>query len=612
MEIIKFINDKCILVNQIKIDNDHSLIISRLKNCKFENFNFDLIDNLWYYQNYKLKTRLFDILYPNNKNNTLIFLNNNSNDYRKQNIKINTPHKYLDIFPEPKNYTILEYGSPYKIIAGKYSGQYRNMYWKVKNNNLIYYLMHIKDDIYTKISLDDIDKVLYFKNTRSSYYIHSNGYIATTVNSDRCFYYLHQLIMDVHDENLSDFTKTVDHINRDKLDNRRGNLRSVDMSIQNSNRDKSERRKDAIELPNGINQSDLPKYIVYRKEILNKNNGRYREYFYICNHPKLKRWETPKSNKLTIQEKLNIVIKKIEELNNDLKTGTPSNSNNNSDNDSDNNLTNDSENNAEIKYEYNKESKKMKDDSEVLSNNLINNSKSSSSADKIIDTNLILPKNIKLNLPPNFSFYKEKGKYYFQYAKVINKIRYSKKIIVASNDIQLEFNNFVKLLNNENSNLKIDNYIIPNIPNDVHIVKHKDEHIIIKPTMPVNFSITTINNVDYIQFSKKGNGLTKQYKTKINSYDIHSELDKFIDYLNSNYSLELNKDNYKIINDNNWKTSNKIIDHDNPTELQLKNRKKALKSLNKKKEELGKDEFNKQRNEYMKNYRNLIFTQSRD
>jgi len=612
MEIIKFINDKCILVNQIKIDNDHSLIISRLKNCKFENFNFDLIDNLWYYQNYKLKTRLFDILYPNNKNNTFIFLNNNSNDYRKQNIKIDTPHKYLDIFPEPKNYTILEYGSPYKIIAGKYSGQYRNMYWKVKNNNLIYYLMHIKDDIYTKISLDDIDKVLYFKNTRSSYYIHSNGYIATTVNSDRCFYYLHQLIMDVHDENLSDFTKTVDHINRDKLDNRRGNLRSVDMSIQNSNRDKSERRKDAIELPNGINQSDLPKYIVYRKEILNKNNGRYREYFYICNHPKLKRWETPKSNKLTIQEKLNIVIKKIEELNNDLKTGTPSNSNNNSDNDSDNNLTNDSENNAEIKYEYNKESKKMKDDSEVLSNNLINNSKSSSSADKIIDTNLILPKNIKLNLPPNFSFYKEKGKYYFQYAKVINKIRYSKKIIVASNDIQLEFNNFVKLLNNENSNLKIDNYIIPNIPNDVHIVKHKDEHIIIKPTMPVNFSITTINNVDYIQFSKKGNGLTKQYKTKINSYDIHSELDKFIDYLNSNYSLELNKDNYKIINDNNWKTSNKIIDHDNPTELQLKNRKKALKSLNKKKEELGKDEFNKQRNEYMKNYRNLIFTQSRD
>ena len=85
-----------------------------------------------------------------------------------------------------------------------------------------------------------------------------------------------------------------------------------------------------------------------------------------------------------------------------------------------------------------------------------------------------------------------------------------------------------------------------------------------------------------------------------------------LDYLNSNYSLELNKDNYKIINDNNWKTSNKIIDHDNPTELQLKNRKKALKSLNKKKEELGKDEFNKQRNEYMKNYRNLIFTQSRD
>ena len=40
------------------------------------------------------------------------------------------------------------------------------MYWKVKdNNNQIYYLMHIKDNTYTKISISDIDKVINVDNT---------------------------------------------------------------------------------------------------------------------------------------------------------------------------------------------------------------------------------------------------------------------------------------------------------------------------------------------------------------------------------------------------------------------------------------------------------------
>ena len=629
MNIIKFIDDKCVLVNQIKIDNEHSLIISRLKNCKFENFIFNIIDNSWYYRNYKLKTRLFDILYPNNKNNTFIFLNNNSNDYRKKNIKINTTNKYSDIFPEPENYIILEYGDPYKILAGKYSGQYRNMYWKIKDNNLIYYIMHIKDNIYTKISLEDIMKVLYFKKERSSYYIHSNGYIATTVNSDRHFYYLHQLIVDVHDENLSDFTKTVDHINHDKLDNRHENLRLVNMSVQNSNRDKSERRKDAIELPNGINQSDLPKYIVYRKEILNKINGRYREYFYICNHPKLKRWDTPKSNKLTIQDKLNIAIKKIEKLDNNIEESDNENTIEESDNE---NTITESANlmlpkhmrfsnkteKKELIYDNIQSNKRYnlkmiiksdeitkKDLFEFINkiNDKYKNLKLDNSNYK--EENIIEDKKddiIKLKLPPNFTFFKEKDKFYFQYAKTVNKIRFSKKVSLQSNDIQLEFNNLIKLLNEENKQLQLDNYIIPNISKDINL--GIISNIKTKPIMPNNFSIITVNNIEYIQFNKKINNKTIQYKTKINSYDIQSELNRYIDYLNLNYSLNINKDDYKIITTNDWKTSNKIIDHDNPTEQQLKNREKALISINKKKESLGLEEFNKQKNEYMKDYRN--------
>ena len=55
------------------------------------------------------------------------------------------------------------------------------------------------------------------------------------------------------------------------------------------------------------------------------------------------------------------------------------------------------------------------------------------------------------------------------------------------------------------------------------------------------FSITTINNIDYIQFCKKINDKRYQYKIKITSYNLQKELEKFIDSLNINYSLNLNK-----------------------------------------------------------------------
>ena len=310
-------NEKYFLLNKIiKIDLNDSLIIARLKKINDDDsLIYDYETNLWVYKCYKSNTPLIEILYPDKKIISVNFLNLDHNDYREKNLLIT--EKIEEKIIPPSNYKILSEGYPYHIKEGRFAGQFRNMYWKVEDINITYYLMHIKDDIFTKISKRDIKKVLLLNGKRPSWYMGNNGYISTTIriNGDKSFIYLHQLIMDVHDEDLTSFEKTVDHINCNKLDNRRDNLRLVNMSVQNANRDKSTRRCDACELPNGLVQTDLPKYVIYRKEILDKETNKYREYFYISDHPKLeKTWETTKSMKISIHEKLKLAKLKLQQL----------------------------------------------------------------------------------------------------------------------------------------------------------------------------------------------------------------------------------------------------------------------------------------------------------
>ena len=286
-----------IYVNDIiKIDINQSYILSRIKNFSKDNFEFNESEKLWYYNKYKSKERLIDLLVPDKKFTDIKFKNNDYNDYRLENIDFIIDDKFENKFNAPENYEILKDGTSHLIKEGKYANQYRNMYWKVKDkDDNTYYIIHIKDNIYTKISKRDINKVLNFKDIRPIWYLQNNGYIATTIhnNSKQKVYYLHQLIMDVHDENLTNFEKTVDHINRDK----------------------ATRRCDAIDLPEGIKQEDIPKHIVYRKEILDKDTGKFREYFYTCNHPNFSdNWSSSKYQKINIKEKLKQAKLKIQEI----------------------------------------------------------------------------------------------------------------------------------------------------------------------------------------------------------------------------------------------------------------------------------------------------------
>ena len=164
-----------------------------------------------------------------------------------------------------------------------------------------------KQYIQSKISTIDVD---FIDNLNTTWYFWkggndnkcTGGYICCKL--DGTTRYLHDLIMrrieDKPGENYS-----VDHINQDKLDNRRENLRWATQSEQNSNRPKLSRKYNARPLPEGITHNMLEKYVVYYKECYNKEKDLWREFFKVEKHPNLeKTWISSKSNKVSILDKL--------------------------------------------------------------------------------------------------------------------------------------------------------------------------------------------------------------------------------------------------------------------------------------------------------------------
>jgi hypothetical protein len=137
--------------------------------------------------------------------------------------------------------------------------------------------------------------------------------------------YIHQIITGCYGNGKGTKSVSVDHIDQDPLNNTFTNLRIATRKEQEQNSKgikegtKRERKHNAKDLPGGITQDMMKKYVVYYHEWLDKERTKEREFFKVEKHPKLdKSWCTTKSNKITIQEKLNQANKVVQDLDNNI------------------------------------------------------------------------------------------------------------------------------------------------------------------------------------------------------------------------------------------------------------------------------------------------------
>ena len=167
-------------------------------------------------------------------------------------------------------------------------------------------IYHHKEYTVMKIKFNDtfvkciIDKEDYSKIKDYNWHFISNGYISRTVqdSSKRKELYLHNMVMNRLGFPGKGAKESVDHMNRNGLDNRKENLRIITQSAQNINQKQKERH---IELPvnSGVTVDEIPKHVWYIKA-----NGAHGDRFGIDLKTEGIKWKTTSAKNISLQDKL--------------------------------------------------------------------------------------------------------------------------------------------------------------------------------------------------------------------------------------------------------------------------------------------------------------------
>ena len=307
-------NNKKYYVDQ----NDKDRIINFNKS-----FVFTSEDDIYpsYCYNYKRFSYLEFIFQYNRESVYYQFKNGNELDLRKCNVEIY--HYYHKNILE--KYKVVEYIEGHYNQRGQDANIMKNPIWKIQENDVCYLLMYCEKNTICKLCPESYQKILDFEKNMNegkkiTWFKLQNGYINSSYGI-----FVHQVITNCYGNGKGTSSISVDHIDRDPLNNTIENLRIATRKEQENNSKgimdgtKRERKTNAKPLPEGITQQMMKKYVVYYHEWLNKEKTKSREFFKVEKHPKLdKIWVGTKSNKISISEKLQQVNKVVDDLENNI------------------------------------------------------------------------------------------------------------------------------------------------------------------------------------------------------------------------------------------------------------------------------------------------------
>jgi len=200
----------------------------------------------------------------------------------------------------------LEYKTGYRN-SGRKPGMI-NYKCVIYNNKeyIVGLIQHNENDVEFVLDGEDFPKV-----ENRPWHLSSGKYIASTFYLDggiKLELYLHNLIMNRITFDGKGQKESVDHINRNGLDNRKENLRIISQAQQIINQGKKKRN---VILPEDcpIKPDEIPKHIWYVRA-----NGLHGDRFAIEFKTEDICWKTTSSKKVTLIEKLSEAKVKLQEL----------------------------------------------------------------------------------------------------------------------------------------------------------------------------------------------------------------------------------------------------------------------------------------------------------
>ena len=262
-----------------------------------------------------------EFLYCDNDYNNYVFKNGNKYDLRRKNIHIKHPlHDTIC-----RDYNVIEY-IPGHYPHYKHHNIMKNPMWKINQNGKVRILMFCEVDSFCILCPESYQKIVEFEQKecqgkKLTFTKMTNGYISSHISANKTLF-IHQIITGYFGNGRGTKNISIDHIDRNPLNNAMDNLRLATREEQEQNttgiapNTKKARHHNARPLPEGITQDMMRKYVVFYSRLHNKETGMRREYFVVETHPLLngKRWESTKSAKVSMLDKLAQANKTVEDL----------------------------------------------------------------------------------------------------------------------------------------------------------------------------------------------------------------------------------------------------------------------------------------------------------